>query len=64
MKQPYKFLPNDDFSGLPEFNHPFWLGMNMNDFYLMYEQHNQVVGLACRIKKLLNKRVSSIIHCL
>jgi len=44
MKQPYNFLPNDDFSGLAESDHLFWLG-NMNDFYFMYEQHNQVVGL-------------------
>jgi hypothetical protein len=45
MKQHYNFLPNYDFSGLAESNHPFWLGMNIQDFYIMYDQHNQVVGL-------------------
>ncbi|MGE8561160.1 MAG: N-acetyltransferase family protein [Acinetobacter sp.] len=45
MKQHYNFLPNYDFSGLAESNHPFWLGMNIQDFYIMYDQHNQVIGL-------------------
>ena len=45
MKQHYNFLPTYDFSGLAESNHPFWLGMNIQDFYIMYDQHNQVVGL-------------------
>ena len=45
MKQHYNFLPNYDFSGLAESNHPFWPGMNIHDFYLMYDQNHQIVGL-------------------
>lgn len=45
MKEHYNFLPDYDFSGLAESNHPFWLGMKIHDFYLMYDQNHQMVGL-------------------
>ncbi len=45
MKEHYNFLPNYDFSGLAESTHPFWLGMKIHDFYLMYDQNHKMVGL-------------------
>lgn len=45
MKAHYNFLPNYDFSGLAEGQHPFWLGMNIHNFYLIYNIENEVVGL-------------------
>ena len=45
MKEHYNFLPDYDFSGLAESNHPFWLGMKIHDFYLMYDQNHKMVGL-------------------
>lgn len=45
MKAHYNFLPSYDFAGLAEGDHSFWLGMNIEDFYLIYDRQHQVVGM-------------------
>lgn len=45
MKEYYNFLPNYDFSQLNENNHSFWVGMKVEDFYLIRNEDDQVVGL-------------------
>ncbi|RKG30612.1 GNAT family N-acetyltransferase [Acinetobacter tianfuensis] len=45
MKVHYNFLPDYDFNGLALGHNPFWRGMNLKDFYLMYDVKNQLCGL-------------------
>ena len=45
MSQHYNFLPDYDFNELKQGNHPYWLGMKMEDFKLIYSDQNQLVGL-------------------
>lgn len=45
MKEHYNFLPNYDFSQLKQNNHPFWAGMSLEDFNLILNENEQVVGL-------------------
>ena len=45
LKSDYNFLPNYDFYPLAEGKHPYWRGMQLSDFYVMYDQHSQIVGL-------------------
>ena len=45
MKAHYNFLPNYKFSDLAHGEHPFWLGMKMDDFYLIYNHENKMVGI-------------------
>ncbi|UUS61951.1 MULTISPECIES: GNAT family N-acetyltransferase [unclassified Acinetobacter] len=45
MKDHYNFLPSYDFNALVDGQNPFWAGLNLDDFYLIYDQHNQLVGL-------------------
>ena len=45
MKAHYNFLPNYEFSDLAHGEHPFWLGMKMDDFYLIYNHENKMVGI-------------------
>lgn len=41
----YNFLPSYDLSALASGGHPFWGGLKLSDFYLMYNKSNQIVGL-------------------
>ncbi|WP_180007878.1 MULTISPECIES: GNAT family N-acetyltransferase [unclassified Acinetobacter] len=45
MKDHYNFLPSYDFNALVDGQNPFWACLNLDDFYLIYDQHNQLVGL-------------------
>src|SRR5690606_32497881 len=45
MKDHYNFLPTYDFNGLLEGHHPFWKGMSLSDFFLIYNKDDQLVGL-------------------
>lgn len=44
MKQHFNFLPVYDFNDLAQGDHPYWLGMKLEDFKLIYKQ-GKVVGL-------------------
>ncbi|WP_180165861.1 hypothetical protein [Acinetobacter sp. YH12049] len=41
----YNFLLSYDFNALVDGQNPFWAGLNLDDFYLIYDQHNQLVGI-------------------
>ena len=45
MSQHYNFLPDYDFKLLESDSHPFWCGLNNEDFYLVLDQQEKVVGL-------------------
>jgi len=45
MKAHYNFLPNYDFSNLITGHHPFWRGLKLDDFHLIYNLENQIVGI-------------------
>lgn len=45
MSQHYNFLPDYDFKLLQDGDHPFWCGLKNDDFYLIFDQHEKVVGL-------------------
>lgn len=45
MKELYNFLPTYDFNGLAEGNHPFWKGMALDDFFMIYDTNHSLVGL-------------------
>lgn len=45
MKEHFNFLPNYDFNALAEGHHPYWKGMQLDDFYLMRDQNNKLVGI-------------------
>lgn len=44
MKQYFNFLPVYDFNELEKGNHPYWLGLKLEDFKLVYKQ-GELVGL-------------------
>ena len=45
MKQYYNFLPAYDFHDLFTGEHPFWVGMHPQDFKLIFDSNQQVVGI-------------------
>lgn len=44
MQRYYNFLPQDDLSGLRQ-QQPYWRGLRLEDFYVLRDQHDQIVGL-------------------
>jgi hypothetical protein len=45
LKTNYNFLPNYDFYPLVDGKHPYWRGMRLSDFYVMYNNQHHVVGI-------------------
>lgn len=45
MKNYYNFLPSYDLRALTHGDQPFWCGLKLNDFYLVYNKLNKLVGL-------------------
>lgn len=43
MSKHYNFLPQYNFAGLLQHQHPFWQNLDFKDFYVVY-QHKQIVG--------------------
>lgn len=45
MKAYYNFLPTYDFAALAVGGHPFWCGLKLSDFYLVYNRANKIIGI-------------------
>ena len=44
MKKFYNFLPNYDLRALMNHEQPFWCGLKLNDFFVVYNKLNQIIG--------------------
>lgn len=45
MKSYYNFLPSYDLRALLSYEQPFWCGLKLTDFYLVYNKLHKIVGI-------------------
>lgn len=62
LKSSYNFLPHYDFNQLVDQNNPFWQGMQLSDFYVIYNKAKKIIGLYGLWDQFIFKSVSLSAH--